>query len=118
MGSFKKAILYLFTILLLVSLYKDLTVGTSLDTPYKVGDEEATEIEGNNEMRIYSMQVKVQNGDTVLSIVERINVDLQESLNIEKILTDFTELNPTADPKNLTAGKFYSFPVYEKGTDN
>lgn len=54
--------------------------------------------------------IKVNPGDTVLSVVEEINEI--ESLNIEQIILDFEALNPGVNYKALIPHTFYYFPLY------
>lgn len=109
MNLIKKSFLYIFIILLLVSIYKDLYYGTIINN--QTNDDNSAYTTVN---KPHVIKVKVQQGDTVLSIVEKINETENENLNIEMILEDFQAANPTADPFQLKANAFYYFPLYEK----
>ncbi|API90552.1 hypothetical protein J32TS6_01810 [Virgibacillus pantothenticus] len=56
--------------------------------------------------------IKVQPDDTVLSIVERINPQLHQDLDVNRILSDFQLSNPNSDPFSLSPGEIYYFPKY------
>ncbi len=56
--------------------------------------------------------IKVQADDTVLSIVERINPQLHQELDVNRILSDFQLSNPNSDPFSLSPGEIYYFPKY------
>ncbi|HLR80656.1 MAG TPA: hypothetical protein VK119_08790 [Bacillota bacterium] len=105
MDFIKKTCLYLCFILLVMSIYKDLSSEIPSEDPNKYGtlDEYSTDFT--------IIKVKVQPGDTVLSIVEEVNGQIQES-SIEKVMTDFKALNPTTNPYQLQTGNFYYFPLY------
>ncbi|WP_339193075.1 hypothetical protein NSU02_13650 [Aeribacillus sp. FSL W8-0870] len=57
------------------------------------------------------MKVKVKEGDTVLSIVEKIH-NKPVPASIEEIIKDFGELNSNEDVYSIQAGKTYKFPLY------
>ncbi|MEC5422240.1 hypothetical protein QGM71_01870 [Virgibacillus sp. C22-A2] len=58
------------------------------------------------------IHIKVQPGDTVLSIVEELNEDTLDSLDISQLISDFKMINPNSDPYNLQAHHYYYFPLY------
>ncbi|MFT8871026.1 MAG: LysM domain-containing protein [Sporolactobacillus sp.] len=85
--------------------YSDLTSGTlpqdeNGETAQAIGIERAT---------IAYKTVKVEPGDTLLSICERIN---SGEPNIEQLAKDFALLNPSADANHLKVGQMYAFPYY------
>ncbi|RLL48065.1 hypothetical protein D8M04_01945 [Oceanobacillus piezotolerans] len=108
MQILKKYILYIAIILLITSVYKDLSLGTNQIEHYR-SDVILTDKNINNYTII---RLKAESGDTLLSIVESIN-ESKTSLSPEKILTDFMELNPTSDPYHIKVGEWYYFPIYE-----
>ncbi|MFS0822688.1 hypothetical protein [Bacillus sp. 1P02SD] len=71
---------------------------------------EATEVIAQTPNNPYK-EIKVNAGDTLLSIVEAINVGKQIS-SIESVIEDFEELNPTSKAELLQIGKTYKFPLY------
>ncbi|WP_164668594.1 hypothetical protein [Virgibacillus doumboii] len=115
MNNIKKTLLYMFIILFIISLYKDLTVGTPLNSTNNQYENEYNSEEAND---LTVMRVKVQQGETVLSIVEQINQQKINTMDIKQIIADFEALNPTVnDPEKLKTNTFYYFPVYEKEAD-
>lgn len=54
--------------------------------------------------------IKIEPGDTVLSVTEELNE--LSSLDIPKIIADFKQLNPGEDPDSLVPNSFYYFPLY------
>lgn len=107
MQFIKKSSLFLFIILLIVSVYKDLFTGSSL--PSHSND---TKIQDNIPHEV--LKVKVKKGETVLSIVEKINQMEHNDLNIQSIMDDFQVANPNTDPYQLKPGMFYYFPLYKE----
>ncbi|WP_186575770.1 hypothetical protein [Aquibacillus kalidii] len=127
----KKIGLTLFVVLLLVSIFKDLTVGTivretetvqgasekdneeqPVEKKNKKADEN-TEKEQQKETNRYKVvSKKVAAGETVLSIVETINPD-ENSLLMKQIILDFETLNPGIDPHLIEPNKEYYFPAYK-----
>ncbi|WP_010531008.1 hypothetical protein [Lentibacillus jeotgali] len=108
MNSMKRLLIYFFTILLLVSIYKDLTVGTPIDSrPEIQHDTETVEQES-----LTAVEVQVNKGDTVLTIVEELNHQNDKELDISQIQADFKALNPNAEPLHIEPGKYYYFPLY------
>lgn len=103
----KKLLLFTFIILLFISIYQDFTVENFKTTNHN--PVQPLQKEG------YSIaHVKVLPGDTVMSIVEKLNKETINQLYMADILEHFLELNPTTDPYNLTPYTFYYFPVYQQ----
>ena len=103
MSSIKKFSLISLLFLLILSFLHDL----SKHNP--VHQEQSSNIADINNTEI--AHIKIEPGDTVLSITEEVNNDLP-SLDINKIIADFQKLNPGADPKSLIPYSFYYFPLY------
>ncbi|MGY0692905.1 hypothetical protein ACW2QC_08950 [Virgibacillus sp. FSP13] len=108
MNFFKKSGIYLFIILIIVSIYTDLTNGSLLPSNNNTIPEKQTE--STNTRKFEIMKVKVRAGDTVLSIVEEIN-DSLPAFDINQIFEDFQLINHT-DPHKLIIGGYYYFPIY------
>ncbi|MBU5265911.1 LysM peptidoglycan-binding domain-containing protein [Virgibacillus proomii] len=106
----KKLTVLLFSIIAIFVIYQDLTqVATHSEK-----DKYKFEQKANPEPLAYHViPIKVQAGDTVLSIVERLNPHLNDIHNIN-IFADFQLVNPESDPSSLTPGDIYYFPKYEK----
>src|SRR5690625_2632891 len=100
--------IYILIILLFVSIYKDLTIGQATNL---LPVENNNLIENDmNDFKI--LKIRVQPGDTVLSIVEKINHSHMKFINIEQIVNDFKLINPFVNPYNLEPNKYYFFPLY------
>ncbi|GAB3051011.1 hypothetical protein [Virgibacillus ainsalahensis] len=108
MNFFKKFFIYILFILLFISIYQDLSVGTVPEIK-----KQSTDVEQSDE-KYDVAHVKLKAGDTVLSIVERINNNELKQVDIEQIITDFQTINPSSDPYQLEQGVYYYFPVYNK----
>lgn len=91
----KKFLAFLFFSLVLYTSYLDLTNGT-----YFLSSEQPFQ------------EIVVQQGETVLSVLERINGTLPVS--IDEAIQDFKKLNPNVDPMNIEAEKSYKFPIYNQ----
>ncbi|MFB4166489.1 hypothetical protein [Virgibacillus sp. JSM 102003] len=115
MNNILKTLTYILIALLFISMYKDLSVGTTL-TP-GINNKQSQEEKISKTENITAMKVKVLQGDTLLTIAEEINPQLSNNLNVNKIVEDFKALNPTADPVELQIGEFYSFPIYKREAD-
>jgi restriction endonuclease len=101
MSFVKKLSLFSLILLLLLSISHDLSKNMEQGA-------EATNSEINQNTEIAT--IKVQHGDTLLSIVEEIN-DLNQ-LHVEEIIKDFQNLNPDSDYRTLIPNTFYYFPLY------
>jgi len=111
MQFIKRLSIYLLLILLLVSIYKDLTIDTS-----KIkSDSKITQFTDASELS--GIRIRIDPGDTVLSIVEQINKENHISkIDITQIITDFEKINPDVDPYELKPNNFYYFPLYHHNT--
>ncbi|QKY69472.1 hypothetical protein [Lentibacillus sp. CBA3610] len=108
MNAIKKLLLYTFIILFLISVHKDLTVGTSLNPD--TDSQNQTHMIEQEERTV--LKVQVSTGETVLSIAERINPQDSNHLDISQVLDDFRALNPDVEPTHITPGEYYYFPLY------
>jgi hypothetical protein len=104
----KKTIITIFIILFLISIYKDLSFGTDISTK-EIQQENQIKIVDNPSYEV--IKVKMEPGDTVLTVVERLN-PTRKNLNIESVIQDFTSLNPNVKPNELQHNRFYFFPKY------
>lgn len=108
-----KRILYLVLIAIVAySIYYDLTTGTlpAFSAPIQLQEE----IKEQTEQTIPYIEVLVQAGDTVLSIIEREEGHLTKP--IDAIMKDFEKLNNGISPHEIQIGKIYKFPTYLKPT--
>jgi hypothetical protein len=95
------------------SCYYDWSIGTLPAAMTATASDEVIIIDATEEESIPSMEVTVMNGETVLSIVERINDGYLPS-SMQKIVDDFEALNPSITAHIIKSGKTYSFPLYIK----
>ncbi|MFC4022778.1 hypothetical protein ACFOUV_02965 [Oceanobacillus longus] len=107
MYTFKRFSLYIFIILLLISIFQD--INTKPPPTTFINNKE--NIIFNHAYSI--AHVKVFPGDTVLSITETINQESLAQMDLQQILQHFEELNPTTDPYKLQPYTVYYFPVYD-----
>ncbi|ALX48101.1 hypothetical protein [Lentibacillus amyloliquefaciens] len=109
MNTIKKMILYTFLILFLLSIHRDLTVGTFLNsTP-----DQQNKLHIMEQEKMEVLKVQVGQGETVLSIVEEINEPHSSNLDIPQILADFKSLNHGVKPTDIKKEEYYYFPLYK-----
>lgn len=106
MSFMKRSLIYLLIILLALSIYND------LDGKPRIEENNSKNTHLNINTKFTIMHIKIQPGDTVLTIVEQINPNKFQILNIAQIITDFQLINPTVDPHHLQPHSFYYFPKY------
>lgn len=111
MSTFRKILTYLLIILFCISIYQDLTSGTPTDMERKQNFYKRIDIDDNTLFEVVT--IEVQEGETVLSIIEKLNEEQMDTLNITKLLNDFMMLNPNVDPYHLNNRKKYQFPIYK-----
>ncbi|MBB3906875.1 MULTISPECIES: type IV pilus assembly protein FimV [Anoxybacillaceae] len=91
-------------------IYHDVTKGTLPVSEQKVAHAPSakTETAASSSYRV----IKVQAGDTLLSIMER---EQGQSLpvSIEELIEDFEALNPGIKATSIQIGKAYKFPIYK-----
>ncbi|GAA0602316.1 hypothetical protein GCM10009001_19060 [Virgibacillus siamensis] len=100
--------LFILALLFIMSTYKDLTVGTMDDSSHSARNQ----VTSTTSTHSQAAHIKVQEGETVLSIVEQLNQESVQTIDIDQILDDFKRLNPDAKPLKIKAGKYYYFPLY------
>lgn len=101
-------LIYVFIILFIVSIHKDLTVGTPLNNKPEIHYDNNTIVQES----LTATKVKVNKGDTVLSIVEELDHQNDKQLDISQIQADFKALNPNVETLHIEPGKYYYFPSY------
>jgi hypothetical protein len=103
----KRLFIAIFTLLLLYSIYYDLTSGSLPTKETKNVAVPVTNMSNNDDF----FEATVKPGDTVLSIMEK---HLKEPLpvSITKLITDFQALNKGKQPEEIQIGKRYKFPNY------
>ncbi|MEI3611696.1 hypothetical protein [Pseudogracilibacillus sp. SO30301A] len=107
MFTFKKICLYICIILLILSLYNDIQKGTN----NKTNESSTMDDQGINK-NIPVVKIKVEAGDTILSVSEELNGEKLNQIKIEDILDDFNSVNPEVTTIELTPGMYYYFPTY------
>lgn len=107
----KNLLFLLVSFLIIYSIYFDLSVGTlpHADTA-KV---EAVAKPKASTPSIHYFEVKVEPGDTLITIVEH---QIKKSLpvSITRLIHDFETLNPDQSAEKIQIGKSYRFPDYKK----
>ncbi len=120
----KKLLIFFCCVLFVVSIGKDLTTGTfpkssahqqkqqsqAQDAPEK---EPTTEIKKQETKRYRTVQHKVTAGETVLSIIEKLNTN-GPPVTIKQMIKDFEDLNPEIEPHHIQTNKVYTFPIYRQ----
>jgi hypothetical protein len=94
-------------LLILYVVAYDLKVGTLPRSEHASVHTAATKEES-----IMYQSYQVAPGDTVISIVERLNDN--SSFSIATMVKDFKALNPGVVPENIQIQQTYRFPLYKK----
>ncbi|MCH1624947.1 hypothetical protein [Fredinandcohnia quinoae] len=104
----KKLVALLSPFFILYIIYFDLKVGTLpiAESAAKTQEDVITQTASTP-----SKLIKIQPGDTVLSIIETINPNYRIS-SIDTLINDFEALNPNVKADLLQIGKTYYFPLY------
>ncbi|WP_338470263.1 hypothetical protein R4Z10_15865 [Niallia sp. XMNu-256] len=103
----RRLVAFLVIIMVLYVIYFDLSHGT---LP-AVTTEQKTEVKNDRAQSLPYFEKTVQNGDTVLSIIEN---QLEDSIPvpITEVVSDFKKLNDNLPPQEIQSGKKYKFPDY------
>ncbi|OZM57701.1 hypothetical protein CIB95_04870 [Lottiidibacillus patelloidae] len=105
----KRFLIFLTVCGIVYSCYFDWKVGT---LPARASDD-AVPVHADNISEIPSVEVTVLNGDTVLSIVEKLN-DGTLPTSMSQVINDFESLNPNVKAHVIKSGSKYLFPIYKK----
>ncbi|MDE5413935.1 hypothetical protein [Alkalihalobacterium chitinilyticum] len=115
--SFKHSVIFIIVLFIICySIYYDLSTGTLPKAEEPTTNETSSENYPNivvEEEPFPAQEVVVQNGYTVLSIVEHLH-EGPVPASIQQIVYDFQELNPGVAADNIQVGKTYLFPLYAK----
>lgn len=107
MHSLQKLVICLIIILAFASVYHDLNSGSQVHLM-----NESDQQENSVQTKQFTVvKVKVEAGDTFLSIIEQLN-DSLTTVNIDEISEDFMLINHT-DPHDIKNGDSYYFPLYK-----
>ncbi|THE15453.1 hypothetical protein E1I69_00950 [Bacillus timonensis] len=104
----KRFFAFLAIVFILFIIYYDVRFGTLQIA--KSETIEVTEVIAKTPNHPYK-EIKINAGDTLLSIVENLNEGKQIS-SIDSVIEDFEELNPNSKADLLQIGKTYKFPIY------
>jgi len=107
MSFLKNLCLYTCIILLILSLYNDLTKSFVHQTHTNT-EENGVQM---NETNV--VQIKLSAGDTFISVAERLYGKEFVWKNVDKVIKDFADVNPNIDPFHLDYNTYYYFPVYK-----
>lgn len=107
MNFLKRLSVYCVFVLLLMSLYKDI-IRESSNKDQLANQEDIFEPTLSTSFQV--LKIKVEPGDTLLSVSEQINhIDI---LDVEQLIQDFKMINPFVDPFALKPNVNYYFPLY------
>lgn len=101
----KKIILYIFIILLVLSMYHDLR--KELIVSQEISTNHVSEKTKN------VMKVRVKPGDTILSLIEEVNEGILSEIDINQLVSDFKQVNEHMDTNELEVNKYYYVPLYK-----
>lgn len=105
----KRLLTVIISLFVLLGIYYDLSRGTlSVHSNYQ---SEYAQLEDLTVIEPY-IEVTIQPGDTVLSIMEQIETPIPVPL--DQLVRDFEELNNGVRPELIQIGKTYKFPLYNK----
>ncbi|MFD1412785.1 hypothetical protein [Oceanobacillus jeddahense] len=106
MEFLRRISLITFIILVAVSIFQDLAHS----------DDGTTSFSNNENLELppfEAVPVKVNPGDTVLSITEEIQTTPAYSVSVEVILKAFESLNPTTSSNDIDVYEVYYFPQFQ-----
>lgn len=122
----KKLLVFFFCIMFVVSIGKDLTTGTFPKSVKSSAQQqkhpkaenapkkEQSNIRKNTENKRYqTVQHRVTAGETVLSIIEKLNSN-GPPVTIKQMIQDFEQLNPEIEPHHIQTNQVYTFPIYRQ----
>ncbi|WP_428909143.1 hypothetical protein [Niallia sp. Krafla_26] len=107
----KRLILFLVTVLVLYVIYYDLNHGTLPAVSIQQQVKETNHNDSDDLMPYF--EHTVQNGDTVLSIIEG-QLGGSIPVPISDVVSDFKTLNQDLTPQEIQSGKKYKFPDYQR----
>lgn len=111
----KRLLAFIILFIFLYSTYYDLTIGTLPNGLSNLATEETLEeVEDDQEVHTITEEpfeiIRVQPGQTVLSVVEHLHTGPIPA-TIQEIIYDFKELNGI-EPEEMQIGHEYLFPLY------
>ncbi|MBD7935840.1 MULTISPECIES: hypothetical protein [Cytobacillus] len=102
---------FILIIIISFAVYVDLSKGTLPKRIAPVATEVTNLEKGEQEVGLAYFEKEVTRGDTVLSIIEQQNMNI-ENLPINVIAEDFSTLNNGLKPEEIQYGYTYKFPSY------
>ncbi|MGM0874280.1 MAG: hypothetical protein ACQEWV_05675 [Bacillota bacterium] len=110
----KRLSLFIIGIFLCYIVYYDLQIGTlpAFSMTNLAKTETTKNVAELKSPNIAFYEVKIKQGDTVLSITERYHGSLPTS--IEQIVEDFEALNTDVNAEAIKLGETYRFPDYKE----
>ncbi len=123
----KKLLIFFCCVLFVVSIGKDLTTGTfpKSSAQQQIQEPKAEDVsrkQSPNEKktvtskRYQTVQHKVTAGETVLSIIEKLNQN-GPPVTIQQMIKDFEHLNPDVEPHHIKTNHIYTFPIYRQNAN-
>lgn len=108
----KRLSLFIIGLFLCYIIYYDLQVGTLPAVHSIPAATQAAPLKKENTPSISFYEMKIKQGDTVLSITEQHHGRLPTSIN--QIIHDFEALNSDAQAGEILYGQTYRFPDYNQ----
>ncbi|MCA1025468.1 MULTISPECIES: hypothetical protein [Cytobacillus] len=102
---------FILIIIISFAVYVDLSKGTLPKHIAPVAAEVTNLEKDEQEVGLPYFEKEVNRGDTVLSIIEQQNMNI-ENLPINVIAEDFSTLNNGIKPEEIQYGNTYKFPSY------
>jgi hypothetical protein len=117
-NAMKKLAGFLLLLIVVYSIYNDLSAGTlpaaNMHKAESVEIEEKQENEIKDKKSVTEIpffEHEVKPGDTVLSVLDS-NSESPLEVPVSKAVEDFKKLNDGTDPQKIKFGKTYKFPDY------
>lgn len=107
----KRLVTVLVTVLVLYVIYYDLNHGTLPAITTEQTEQKPKAKENTDTPPSPYFEQTVQNGDTVMSIIEN-HLDGSVPVPITDVVSDFKKLNHDLPPQEIQSGKKYKFPDY------
>ncbi|BAC13891.1 hypothetical protein ACFQ4N_07740 [Oceanobacillus iheyensis] len=107
MHPFKKFLLSILIILVLISIFQDLSNINNNQLTQKANVQ-------TQQSDYNIIPIKVMPGDTVLSIIEGLHQGRTNEIKTDLLLKEFRSLNPTTEPTDIRVDHIYYFPLEQE----
>lgn len=107
MSRQKKWIFYPICICILISIYHDIRRSETF-----IADAPTQDAIPTHDDKMYVIKHTVQQGETLLSIMEETHSQIDVVFHMETIIHDFKQVNNNEDPYDLQLQQTYLFPLY------